>query len=239
MQTTFEQLLTPYQQQQAVDFIAQANRVAAAVHGAQQKGMDVPDLEVLCSPQVWAEPSGWEETVDMLVTIEGGFARTFTAVHRPGRWPRPQHFTKRLHGIADDTVYFAPDWLSSPGPVRRLSWADSTLALTTTDPAHLERAYAIGYAWISHLSHWLEAVLDIPYMGLLQPGVGAADGSLYVADEALQFEIYRASGEVLDVGWGLSALKDPDAADLDGYALYTEADQATAARLQQLQGAGA
>ena len=237
MQTTFEQLLTPHQQQQALDFIAQAKRVAAVVHGAQEMGMDVPDLDVLCSPVMWADPNERGRAVDMLVTIEAGFAWTFTAVHR-GDEGTPQHFTKRLDGISDDTVYFAPDW-DNIQRARRLSWADSTLALTATDPAHLERAHAIGGAWISHLSRYLGAVLDLPYMGLLQPGVAAADGSLYVADEALQIEIYRPSGEVLDVRWGLSALKDPDAAYLDGSEMYSDADQATAARLQQLQGAGA
>ena len=233
MQTTFEQLLTPYQQQQALDFIAQAKRVAAVVDGAQQMGMDVPDLDVLCNMAKWEGPEAGGRRVDMLVTVDAGFPWTFTAVHRD-EWDTPQHFTAGLDGISEDTVYFAPEW-DNVRRARRLSWADSTLELTATDLAHLERADAIGGAWISHLSRYLGAVLDLPYIGLLQPGVKGPDGSLYVAGEALQQTIFRPSGEVLDVGRGLSALKDPDAVDVG----YTEADQATAARLQQLQGAGA
>ena len=206
------QQLNQQQQQQALNLIVQTERVAAALHGARKMGMDVPDLEVLWKV---GELTRSGRKADMFVTIKGGSARVFTTVQRGESGY--QRYDVRIDRVSDDKVYFdrSPDdgklfhlrdcWLfDRPGYPCKPYKSSDMYKISDMDRVQLERAVATHSAWREYLSRYLEAVLGLPHIRSLRPGVKTEHGSLYVADKDTDRQIsvddmaiFRVSGEVL------------------------------------------
>jgi hypothetical protein len=199
-QTTFDGLLTPRQQNDLVDAFTKAERAMRTLGGLKEMGLDVPESDAICLNLAEMLPEGKAFlNLSSSFATGGGLSRSCVIYSRGGVGAR---FSAKLEYDVDSMSKRLTDW-DDLSDCTVLDAADTALDLTEDDLPHIKAAKALGGDWIA-VKEFLEGVLDSGWPMDWRPAV-RANGSYYTTTMEFENQIYRPSGEILNLRYAMSA----------------------------------
>ncbi|WP_146032032.1 hypothetical protein [Salinibacter ruber] len=215
--------LTDHQWNQINSLLDQVDRVAAILQGNREMGIDVPDLDVLGSTQVWAEKQEPDPTVETYFRLKNGQAQEMTVL-LPGK-KLVRYGSPSVGKLRDLSIYdklpFGSNRAMEAGPdqfdietrlVDNVPKAEVPRRLRGNDRTRhrdeiqsLRKAHRLVNQWMSWLGAYLRALESSTSINTT--GVSGRDEALYVMGQGRSLKAIRPGGTVLQIG---EALYDPE-----------------------------